>query len=202
MKIWAIIPVKTLSKTKTRLASVLLPNERANLTLKLLKRLLFQIDKVASIDRAIVVSRDERVCQLALAPNQSALSEPEGEDLNGSVSFAFKYAQQAGVTHCLILPSDLPLVEAADLDLFLSQIGKDTAGKTALICSDAIQMGTNALLLPTNKPFQFRYGPNSYEQHLEEMQQRGLNPISLFVPNIQFDLDNEADWQKYQLYTL
>ena len=198
MNIWVIIPVKQLSKTKSRLASVLSSEDRANLTLKLLKRLFSVVGDVEEIEKVLVVSRDETVVRLTTELNHIALSEPAGADLNESIQFAFSHAQISGASYVLILPSDLPLITSADLEMLLSQVVDDGLMETAVICPDAIQMGTNALLLPIGKPFQFRYGVGSFEQHLEEAIQNGLDMLPVVIPNIQFDLDTEEDWEQYQ----
>ena len=196
MNIWVIIPVKTLSKTKSRLAPILSSEERASLTVKLLKRLFRVINEVDLIEKVIVVSKDERIARIANEAHHIALAEPQGADLNESIQFAFAHAEQDGATHVLILPSDLPLVTADDLMLFLSLV--EEGGETAVVCSDNVQMGTNALLLPVGWSFKFQYGLNSFAKHLDEANIHRLNTCIVDVPNIQFDLDTEADWEQYQ----
>ena len=57
MSIWAIIPVKPLRDSKSRLARVLTPDQRAELTSELLLRTLQAIKTSQQIYRTLVISR-------------------------------------------------------------------------------------------------------------------------------------------------
>lgn len=195
-KIWAVIPVKQLAKTKTRLAAVLSAEERAALTAHLLQRLLRQINGVPQIGDVVVVTRDATIREIARQHNAWVVAESEGEGLNTAVSLGVKFATQQGAAFALILPSDLPLVTANDLSWFLQP---DIWGETAVsICSDDENLGTNALLIPTNSDFNFFYGANSFEQHTSESARLGLPLLQKTNANIQFDIDTVKDWNQYQ----
>lgn len=194
MNIWVIIPIKSLSETKSRLSSILSPSERSALTLYFYTRLLKVVKQVEIIDEVLVVSRDEKIGHIANKLRIRAIQEKEDAGLNESVRLGCLTAQKNGATHCLILPSDLPLVTKADLEHLFSK----TNAATLLICGDGKQMGTNALFLPMAKGFQFRYGSNSFEQHLTEAKRVNLATEVFINSNLQFDLDTEEDWEQYQ----
>lgn len=198
MNIWAIIPIKSLTHTKTRLANVLTPTERANLTICLYRRLLKVLQQLDAIEQIVVVSRDVQINQIAEEHETSFIQEPPQADLNQSIAYGVNFAKHHGASHALILPSDLPLVTKADLSALLDQAKENHL----LICSDGAQTGTNALLLPLNVIFQFRYGLNSFEQHIVEATRSGL-AVGVYTNRaLQFDLDTEDDWYAYQLNQL
>lgn len=196
--IWAVIPVKPLVNTKTRLASVLSPQERTALTMQLFVRLICEVKQVARIAETVVVTRDERLAALACAFGTHRTAEAAEEGLNEAVARGVRLAGQRGATHALILPSDLPLVTRADLDRLLEKVA-DTA---VSICSDEKALGTNALLVPVGAKFRFAYGVNSLEQHIAEAERAGLLVQRLYNDNLQFDIDTANDWEQYQILRL
>lgn len=193
-RIWAVIPVKPLVNSKTRLASVLTQNERVALTLWLFERLLGEVNEVATVEQTVVVTRDARLKAVAERYNAWVASESTNDELNDAVTLGVALAAQNGATHVLVLPSDLPMVDREDLDWFL-QHGGETA---VLICSDRQMLGTNALLIPTRKTFAFSYGVNSLEQHVAEAARLGYAVHLLYNTHIQFDIDTISDWEQYQ----
>ena len=197
MTIWAIVPVKSLQKTKGRLTAVLTPTERAQLTCKLLTQTLTILNNMPIIDTILVVTRDKIVTQLAESHHATVLAE-EKEGLINAVTVGKQFAEKHGATKILILPSDLPFISAADINQFISA---RNGQNEMLVCSDQQHQGTNALFLSAAQSFQFHYGINSYQQHLKEAQQQQAIMHTINIPNLQFDLDTEADLIQYQQTT-
>jgi 2-phospho-L-lactate guanylyltransferase len=201
--IWAIIPVKSLNESKRRLANVLSAAERANLIHRFLIHTLAALNQSELIDQILVVSSDERVLATARLHGAEVLVETAVQGLNPAVTQAVQYAVNAGATAVLILPADLPFIQTKDVAIMVRE---GLNGRHPLphltICSDDKGKGSNALLISPPIPFTFHYGPDSFAQHVQEAAQRGLAVhIIENEPNLQFDLDTEEDWQKYQLLT-
>ena len=194
--LWAIIPVKSLHRSKSRLAGFLSAEDRAALTRVMLTRLLSVLNAVTQIDGVLVVSRDAAVHQIAAQFHVDVVAERVGSGLNGAVETGQKCAAAHGAHAVLILPSDLPCVQPKDIEALL--------GKTAVfpnsivLCSDRHGQGTNALLLPVHLPFQFHYGSQSYQRHCAEAEKLQLPHHTVSVPGLQFDLDTRQDWSIYQ----
>ena len=70
MSIWAIIPVKPLTRAKSRLAEVLSPDERQRLSEMMFRRVLTAVKAAPQVAGALVISRDTRA--LAIARDQMA----------------------------------------------------------------------------------------------------------------------------------
>ena len=206
--VWAIIPVKRLYDSKQRLAHILSPSERADLIHATFSHLLDTLAMVEPIARVLVISVDERVLATAtekggevlreMLPKQGAFS------LNTAVSQAIAHATAHKATAALILPADLPFAQPADIHALLNVAGygkmKNENGRlpTIVLSSDEDRTGTNALLLPLPTPFHFQYGKGSYQKHKEEASQLGFATETVQAVNLQFDLDTESDWQRYQ----
>ena len=60
-EIWAILPVKLLEQTKSRLTAVLTPSQRAELTQFFVKRTLTVLQNVVHIEAIVVISRDLKI---------------------------------------------------------------------------------------------------------------------------------------------
>jgi len=196
--IWAIIPVKSLAETKSRLTAVLSPADRAALTIRLLRRTLQQLQACDWLAGSIVVSRDRRVAAVARALGAQRTAERADAGLNGAVVAGAVCAGRLGAAAWLIIPSDLPYLRSTDLDLL--QRAWAGASGTAVLAGDDCQDGTNGLLLPALPPFRFQYGPGSFTAHLAEIRRCGLIPAVVESPGLQFDLDTAADWRKYQAH--
>lgn len=191
----AIIPVKPLCESKTRLAHLLSPAERAELMGCLLERMLVAVRQTA-VSRILVVSRDEAVLQQAKAARVDTLREERPFALNAAVTQARDLAVRRGAESVLILPADLPLVQTADITAFLDTARSRPDTLLMAICGDERQQGTNALFLSPPAPFTFHYGPGSFARHCEEAERNGRIIRVVNGRSLQFDLDTEADWQR------
>ena len=194
MNIWAILPVKPLSQSKTRLAHILSPTERAALTQHLLEQTLQTLQQTPDVTQTLVVSRGERVIHTAQRYHTRTFSEQAPYQLKTAVTQAVKYATLQKVDGVLIIPADLPFLQAYELQNMLDK----AASSTCVICPDETQTGTNALILPSTTNFRFHYGPNSYQKHLAEAERLNMTIHITNAPGICFDLDTEADWHIYQ----
>ncbi len=198
MTIWAIVPVKSLQQTKGRLTAVLTPTQRAQLTCRLLRQTINSLHAVPQINTILVVTQDKTIAQLAESQQAIVIAEQSNEGLIEAVTLGKQFAANHRAQYLLILPSDLPFLSAANIETFISNTNTNRKDEI-LICSDQQQQGTNALFMPATRPFQFHYGPNSYQRHLAEAQRQQIIIRTINIPSLQFDLDTEADWHQYQL---
>lgn len=194
---WVIVPVKPLSQGKTRLAHVLTVTERADLLRGFLDRALHLLGTLPEVDVVLVVSSDPAVHTIARSHQARVLMEPYPQGLNTAVTNAVHHATSHGAKRVLILPADLPFVQAADVAMMLH------AARGLLpqlvICPDQVYTGTNALLLQAPPPeFVFRYGRGSFTSHEQEAHRHQMTVHIVETPGLMFDLDTEADWYSYQ----
>jgi 2-phospho-L-lactate/phosphoenolpyruvate guanylyltransferase len=191
----AIIPVKPLRESKTRLAHLLSPAARAELMSCLLARTLQTVGQTA-VSQIIVVSGDEAVLRQARAAGVTTLREERPFSLNAAVSQARDQAMQQGADRVLILPADLPLVQTADITALLDSARSWSDTPLMVICGDETAQGTNALLLTPPAPFTFHFGPDSFARHCAEAEENGRVVWVVNGRSLQFDLDTEADWRR------
>lgn len=169
---------------------------------RFLQHTLTVLNQSGEIDRILVISRDEQVLMTARLQGADVLVETAVHGLNPAVTHAVQYAANEGATAVLILPADLPFIEREDVAIMVGETRNGTAaGNDAhlVICSDDKGEGSNAMFISPPIPFTFHYGPNSFQQHIQEAHQRDLVVhIVENTPNLTFDLDTEEDWQTYQ----
>lgn len=197
MILWTILPVKSLHQTKSRLSTVLSPGERAQLTQGLLARTLHLLQSVPVSRETAVITQDPIVAEMAASFGCRCTAEPLGSGLNGAVSAGVALAAENGASHCLILPSDLPFLEARELGKLVRLAETAVAQPTLFLCSDMQQQGTNGMILPVGLGFRFWYGRNSFQRHQQEAKRLGLPCQVVQLPGLQFDLDTEQDYAFY-----
>ena len=119
MSVYCLIPAKPYAESKTRLAPALTPEERAALGRRLLLRTARLARKV--VGPVVVVSRDESLLEEVQAEGAWGLVE-EMPGLNPALTQAARFAGERGAAGVLVLPADLPLLAAADLEAMLACI--------------------------------------------------------------------------------
>ncbi|MCB9421442.1 MAG: 2-phospho-L-lactate guanylyltransferase [Ardenticatenaceae bacterium] len=194
--VWAIVPVKSLHESKRRLAHILSAEERAELIHHFLIHTLTVLNESEVVDQVLVISSDEQVLATARVHGAMVLVETAVHGLNPAVTQAVQFAADEGATAVLILPADLPFIEKQDVAIMVAEKKNNP---NIVICSDDKGLGTNALLISPPNSFSFHYGTDSFQQHLQEAQQRSRTISIIDNCHLQFDLDTEADWHKYQL---
>jgi 2-phospho-L-lactate guanylyltransferase (CobY/MobA/RfbA family) len=207
MIIWAIVPVKPLRDSKSRLSHILSPDERAALTRGMLGHTLEVLEDVKGIFRTLVVSRDPAVLKVARRHGASTFSESDRQDLNVALTRATHIAMAQQANSILVLPSDLPFLTPADVEMMINGVesnghngngnGYHLQNRAITICSDHNEDGTNALVLSPPTGFTFRYGRDSFQRHMDEAERIGMTRRIIHAPGIKFDLDTEEDWQTY-----
>jgi 2-phospho-L-lactate guanylyltransferase len=208
MIIWAIVPVKPLRDSKSRLSHILTTEERAELTKKILGQTLDVLGEVKGIFRTMVVSRDPAVLKIARKHGALTFSESDKQDLNMALTRATHIAVAQQANAILVLPSDLPFLTPEDVEMMISSLlglnGRNGNGngyhlhqRAITICSDHNEEGTNALLLSPPTGFVYRYGLGSFQEHLDEAERLGMSRRVVHTPGIKFDLDTAEDWQTY-----
>ena len=142
-----IIPMKPLTDGKSRLANYLSAEERADLTIGMLRRVLTAI-RGADIDFFWVVGGDWRIRNLAR--NFDGLwMEDFGRNLNDTVDKAFDQIHQRGHS-ALYLPGDLPFLKPSDLH---SLLRASVRRRNITLAPARRDGGTNGILVPLGIAF-------------------------------------------------
>jgi 2-phospho-L-lactate guanylyltransferase len=188
VSVFAVVPVKDLWGTKSRLKPILNPGARAGLTIYMMGRVVSAI-RDAGVVNVCVVSPDPIVLDEVLKRGATPLLQ-ESRGLNPALEEGRRWAMERGGTSLLVLPADLPLLDPEDVRAVLDGIGEEDS---IVIAPDGTRSGTNALMLRPADALPFSFGPGSYEAHLQAAQERGLAVRVCERPHLAFDLDTAED---------
>ena len=188
MSVFAVVPVKDLVGTKSRLKPILNPGARAGLTLYMMGRVVAAL-RGAGVDNIGVVSPDWIVLGEASERGATPLKQ-ESRGLNPALEEGRRWAMDRGASALLVLPADLPLLLPEDVSEVMGKMGEEPS---VVISPDRDRTGTNALLLSPPDALPFAFGPDSYEAHLQAARERGLDVRVCEHPHLAFDLDTADD---------
>lgn len=191
--VYAIVPVKDLQGTKSRLAPVLNPGARAGLTLYMMGRVVAAV-REAGVEDVCVVSPDRIVLEEAQRRGAAPLVQ-ESRGLNPALEEGRRRALDRGASTLLVLPADLPLLEAGDV---LAVLEEADEGPSVVISPDGARSGTNALLVRPPDVLPFAFGPDSFEAHLGAARRRDLDVRVCERPHLAFDLDTAGDLARFR----
>lgn len=187
-----IVPIKSFTGAKDRLASALTAPERHKLACFMALRVL----QAAAPLPVLVVCDDDEVTAWALL-NGAKVVRQDKPGLNNAVQSGFAAARDAGYKWAVIAHSDLPLAISFDHLLDHSQDSLRDAGprsdRTAVIVSDQHRDGTNVLVLATSCNFEFHYGPSSFAAHCAEAAKQGLDLHIVADAALAIDIDTPPD---------
>jgi 2-phospho-L-lactate/phosphoenolpyruvate guanylyltransferase len=179
------VPVKSLSRAKTRLSPALTGLERGALTLAMLEDVL---DAALSVPgwETWVVSPDE--VALEIAAGRGARPIPEAKPpLANAIRQVETKARQDGASALAVLPADVPLVTVETLHEALRTLG------AVVLARSAEGSGTSLLLRRPPRAIPARFGPDSFRRHVELAEARGL-PVSIVERReLSFDVDRPDD---------
>jgi 2-phospho-L-lactate guanylyltransferase len=187
-----IIPMKPLSDSKSRLSRKFSKEDREDLSLGLLRRVIGVVN-AASVGAFWVVGGDTRVRNATRNAGGIWLEEM-GRNLNDTLGKAFDRAAERG-NSAMYLASDLPFIKPIDVHSVLQASRQQNNISLAPARRDG---GTNAILVPHGIPFRPELGGKSFIRHLSQAASIGISVAICYSPGLGFDLDTPDDLESYE----
>jgi 2-phospho-L-lactate guanylyltransferase len=184
-----LIPVKNLSNAKQRLASVLDQSSRTELAQAMLSDVLETLNSWSNCPQVSLVTSDPFAMELARSLNCEVISDGDCRSETEAIEIATRLCEEHEVHSTLVIPGDIPLITASELDQILSNAPRDG---TVLVPS-ADKRGTNAAFRSPAGLFPLRFGNDSFKPHLAAAQATGKPCIVLSLPGIALDIDTPSD---------
>ncbi|MGH9514494.1 MAG: 2-phospho-L-lactate guanylyltransferase [Terriglobales bacterium] len=183
-----LLPVKNLAKAKQRLSSVLDQSARTELAQAMLS------DVVAAIaefdrDEVAVASSDAFAMELARRYGFEVIRDESNISETDAIEMATRTCEARGVQSTLVIPGDIPLIEAADLRAIYDSSPK--AGSVLVPSID--KRGTNAVLRRPASLFPLRFGSDSFMPHLAAAIATNQSCVVLSFLRIGLDIDTPED---------
>lgn len=179
------MPVNTLSETKSRLADVLPPLERAALTLAMLEDVLDATLEISQWE-SWVISPDELVLEIAARRGARAVPEEE-PTLAKAIAQVEAEAMERGAEQLGVLLPDIPLLTTRALTRALHTLGP------VVMAPSVDETGTNLLIRRPPTVIHARFGADSYRRHLQSAEEKGIPASVVDIPELAFDVDVPGD---------
>ncbi|MCY4551790.1 MAG: 2-phospho-L-lactate guanylyltransferase [Defluviicoccus sp.] len=189
MTVSAIVPVRSLSDGKRRLAGAMDDAARAALNEEFLVRTLALAGALPG--PTLLVSPDEAVAAHPAAADAVLVEDP-GLGLNAAVEAGREAARRLGAARIVVLPSDLPTARPDDV------LALANAASPVAVAPDRHRRGTNGLALDAGLDFAFRFGAGSFAAHMAEAARLGVAAQALDNPGLALDIDTPQDWRDWR----
>jgi 2-phospho-L-lactate guanylyltransferase len=184
MRILAI-PVKSLSRAKSRLAPALSPLERGALTLAMLEDMLDVTLEIPGWE-TWVVSPDEVALEISARRGAKAIPEDKGP-LSAAIRQVEILAKDREADALAVLPGDLPMVTGEALYGALHTLG------AVVLAAASDGTGTSLLLRRPPRAIPARFGPDSFARHQALAAERDMPVAIVERQELAFDLDRPGD---------
>lgn len=190
-----IVPLRRFADGKSRLAPVLDPEGRRNLSRNCAEGVLTALSGL----RAVVVCDDDEVADWA-GEFGADVVRVTAQGLNASLTEALpRVVDLADPTHLVVCHGDLPVADGlADV------IGESVTSDVVTIVGDTVGDGTNVLIGPTEilGRIGFHYGPGSAERHRSLVEGAGGRCRVISHPNLSLDVDLPSDLERPEIAPL
>jgi 2-phospho-L-lactate/phosphoenolpyruvate guanylyltransferase len=184
-----VVPVRALEGGKSRLGAVLDPEERHDLVVRLLRRIVHVALATPGVAEVLVVSPDTD----ALAEARAAGARPVLQTSRGLNPALVEAREAAGSPRLLVVPGDLSAVTADDLSTML-EAGDAAGSPSVVLAPDRHGRGTNALLLDPPGVIDPAFGGGSREGHAWLARSAGATYVEVTGrPGLENDLDMPED---------
>ncbi len=176
-----LIPIRSFSDSKSRLASILDAQQRTDFIVECARGVIAATHGVPTL----IVTSDPTVRDFAIDLGCSVI-EDNGTGLNEVVQNAFELLRTSGIEHITVAHGDLPLAQ---------DLTKTFRKDEFTIVPDRKRDGTNVMSLPTKEHFHFYYGPMSFTKHVKEAERLHLRTTVYEDPRLAMDVDTPEDFE-------
>jgi 2-phospho-L-lactate guanylyltransferase len=174
-----VIPVKSFTAGKERLAAALDPTSRAVL-IRIMADHVTRVAESAGM-LPVLVTEDSEVAGWAASRGLPSIADP-GRGLSAAAEAGVAWALETG-SKWLVVHADLPLLRQGDLEALAGAL-HDGAEPIA----PSADGGTSAIGSETQLPFS--YGPGSFHRHLPRLG----SPVVVVRPGLAHDIDSPEDF--------
>lgn len=194
--IFALLPVKAPAEAKHRLGEVFSPEERERLARVMFEQALAVLMAARGLDRVVVASSDALTLERAAALGATPLPETIQNSHSSSADRAALECLAWGATTLLMVPIDVPLVTALEIEALLETALALPVPRLVIVPS-ADGSGTNALVRTPPDLVESRFGPGSFQAHLEQGRARQATVEVARPEGLVFDLDTPEDVARF-----
>lgn len=186
---WACVPVKDFSRAKQRLADAFPQRERTLLAQAMLLDVLDAVQAASSLAGIALLTVDDFARGVARERGLRVIEDCATENHTNVANAAMRVLAREGVGSVLMLPGDVPLISAAEVDA-VTAAARD---ERFTIVPSHDHDGSNAIVCTPPGIVPLRYGLDSFACHLQAARALGIEPAVLELPGIARDIDHPED---------
>jgi len=181
-----LIPVKSLSTAKQRLANALTASQRSQFAEAMLRDVMTAAAGVLGRIDVALVTGDSRAQHLAREFGFGVIEDTRNESETAAIEMATAWCEQRGYDTTVVVPGDIPLIASDELHRLL-----DAAPAEGAVFVPAYdRRGSNCILRRPASLIPLRFGNDSFVPHCEAMRKTGRELVILEMPGIGLDVDN------------
>jgi len=183
-----LIPVKNLANAKQRLGEVLEQSIRTELAHAMLSDVLEAVAEYGREDASLVTG-DPFALDQAAKLGFGVITDTANTSETDAIEMATRACASRGIPRTLVIPGDIPLIEAEDL----AMIFEHAPAEGTVLVPSSDKRGTNAVLRAPSDLFPLRFGNHSFPPHLQAAVATDTVCIVLSLPRIGLDIDDVED---------
>ena len=181
-----LIPVKSLTTAKQRLAAALDQERRSQLAEAMLRDVMMAAAGLLGRIDVALVTGDARARALAAEFGFVVIDDSRNESETAAIEMATAWCEQRGYDTTVVVPGDIPLITSGELQRVL-----DAAPAEGAVFVPAYdRRGSNCILRRPAAIIPLRFGNDSFLPHCEAMRKTGRELVILEMPGIGLDVDN------------
>ncbi len=187
----AVVPVKTLAESKSRLSPYLGRGGVERLAVAMLGDVLEALLRSQGLDRVAVVTPDANVARAAIDAGAEALLRDD-PGLNAAIDAAAGELAAGEHDTLLVVLGDVAGIETSDVDALL-----DAAPAIGVALAPSSDGGTAALLRSPAGVIGSAFGANSAKRHRERAEAAGVPFLEVRLDSLCLDLDELEDLDRF-----
>jgi len=186
-----LIPVKNLRNAKQRLSMLLDASARTQLAQAMLSDVLEAVAEFGQ-DEVSLVTSDPFTLDLAGRHRFEIIRDDANVSESDAIEMATEMCVSRGVECTLVIPADIPLIEADDI----RAIYQHAPAKGSVLVPSSDKRGSNAVLRRPPALFPLRFGNDSFMPHLASAIATNASCVVLSLPGVGLDIDTPDDLQE------
>jgi 2-phospho-L-lactate guanylyltransferase len=189
-----LVPVKNLRNAKQRLSPTLDSSARTELAHAMVADVLQAIANYDEEDVSLVTS-DPFALDLAKQHRFEVIRDDSNVSETDAIAMATELCASRGVQSTLVVPGDIPLIEAEDI----RAIYESAPPNGSVLVPSTDKRGSNAVLRRPAALFPLRFGSDSFMPHLVAAIATNTSCVVLSLPRIALDIDTPEDLRQLAL---
>jgi 2-phospho-L-lactate/phosphoenolpyruvate guanylyltransferase len=189
VRLFAVLPVKSLRAAKTRMAPLLAAAEREELARAMFHDVLAAAIAARCLSGLVVVTADEEVAAVAVDAGARVLRESHEAGTDAAVRSAARALAKESEAGMMVLPCDVPHVTGALLD----ELALACREPRSLVVVPSRDGGTNLLACAPVELIETSFGPGSFARHCAAAARAGVTPRITTAGGLDLDLDGPED---------